>query len=114
MSILAGFAPWIVYWVLIGNVPFDVAVLAAPLIRVFHDLTRSGGATRIDTRLARQAVLNKGPLFIAGVVPMYIALSVALLIGRHIQQLARCSGIAGVHTRIAGLTIFDERSLYIT
>lgn len=29
MSILAGFAPWIVYWVLVGNVPFKVAVLAA-------------------------------------------------------------------------------------
>lgn len=29
VSILAGFAPWIVYWVLVGNVPFKVAVLAA-------------------------------------------------------------------------------------
>lgn len=29
MAILAGFAPWIVYWVLVGNVPFKVAVLAA-------------------------------------------------------------------------------------
>ena len=29
MSILAGFAPWIVYWVLVGNVPFKIAVLAA-------------------------------------------------------------------------------------
>jgi hypothetical protein len=29
VAILAGFAPWIVYWVLVGNVPFTVAVLAA-------------------------------------------------------------------------------------
>jgi hypothetical protein len=29
VAILAGFAPWIVYWVLVGNVPFKVAVLAA-------------------------------------------------------------------------------------
>jgi hypothetical protein len=29
MAILSGFAPWIVYWVLVGNVPFKVAVLAA-------------------------------------------------------------------------------------
>jgi hypothetical protein len=29
VSILAGFAPWIVYWVLVGNVPFRVAVIAA-------------------------------------------------------------------------------------
>jgi amino acid permease len=29
VAILSGFAPWIVYWVLVGNVPFKVAVLAA-------------------------------------------------------------------------------------
>ncbi len=34
MGILAGFAPWIVYWVLVGNVPFVAAVLAALAIAV--------------------------------------------------------------------------------
>ncbi|MDT5009962.1 MAG: hypothetical protein QOH57_1579 [Mycobacterium sp.] len=29
MGILYGFAPWIVYWVLVGNVPFGTAVLVA-------------------------------------------------------------------------------------
>jgi hypothetical protein len=29
VSILVGFAPWIVYWVLVGNVPFKAAVLVA-------------------------------------------------------------------------------------
>jgi putative Mn2+ efflux pump MntP len=29
VALLSGFAPWIVYWVLVGNVPFEVAVLAA-------------------------------------------------------------------------------------
>lgn len=29
MGILVGFAPWIVYWVLVGNVPFKTAVLVA-------------------------------------------------------------------------------------
>jgi hypothetical protein len=29
VAILSGFAPWIVYWVLVGNVPFKVAILAA-------------------------------------------------------------------------------------
>ncbi|OMB98277.1 hypothetical protein A5733_07910 [Mycobacterium sp. NS-7484] len=29
MGILFGFAPWIIYWVLVGNVPFGVAVLVA-------------------------------------------------------------------------------------
>src|SRR5271163_3917249 len=31
---LSGFAPWIVYWVLVGNVPFTIAVLAALAIAV--------------------------------------------------------------------------------
>jgi hypothetical protein len=34
VGILAGFAPWIVYWVLVGNVPFMAAVLAALVIAV--------------------------------------------------------------------------------
>ena len=31
---LSGFSPWLVYWVLVGNVPFTVAVLAALAIAV--------------------------------------------------------------------------------
>jgi hypothetical protein len=34
VGILAGFAPWIVYWVLVGNVPFTTAVLVALAIAV--------------------------------------------------------------------------------
>ncbi|HEX7426954.1 MAG TPA: hypothetical protein VF328_08315 [Mycobacterium sp.] len=34
MSILVGFAPWIVYWVLVGNVPFETAVLVALAVAV--------------------------------------------------------------------------------
>ena len=34
MGILFGFAPWIVYWVLVGNVPFKGAVLVALAIAV--------------------------------------------------------------------------------
>jgi hypothetical protein len=34
VSILFGFAPWIVYWVLVGNVPFALAVLVALAIAV--------------------------------------------------------------------------------
>lgn len=34
MGILAGLAPWIVYWVLVGNVPFTTAVLAALAVAV--------------------------------------------------------------------------------
>lgn len=34
MSILVGFAPWIVYWILVGNVPFEAAVLVALAVAV--------------------------------------------------------------------------------
>lgn len=34
MGILSGFAPWIVYWALVGNVPFITAVLAALAVAV--------------------------------------------------------------------------------
>lgn len=34
MGILSGFAPWIVYWVLVGNVPFLAAVLVALAVAV--------------------------------------------------------------------------------
>ncbi|AFM16937.1 hypothetical protein Mycch_2154 [Mycolicibacterium chubuense NBB4] len=34
MGILFGFAPWIVYWILVGNVPFSAAVLVAFVVAV--------------------------------------------------------------------------------
>jgi hypothetical protein len=34
MGILSGFVPWIVYWVLVGNVPFTAAVLVALVVAV--------------------------------------------------------------------------------
>jgi hypothetical protein len=34
VGILVGFAPWIVYWILVGNVPFATAVLVALAIAV--------------------------------------------------------------------------------
>lgn len=34
MGILFGFAPWIVYWVLVGNVPFGTAVLVALAVAI--------------------------------------------------------------------------------
>lgn len=34
MGILIGFAPWIVYWILVGNVPFGAAVLVALAVAV--------------------------------------------------------------------------------
>ncbi len=34
MGLLSGFAPWLVYWLLVGNVPFTIAVLAALAIAI--------------------------------------------------------------------------------
>ena len=49
MGILFGFAPWIVYWVLVGNVPFSTAVLVALAIAVLSfvigRIKRSPGST---------------------------------------------------------------------
>ncbi|WP_375481504.1 hypothetical protein [uncultured Mycobacterium sp.] len=42
MGILFGFVPWVVYWVLVGNIPFIVAVLAALAIAVAALLIRRG------------------------------------------------------------------------
>lgn len=45
MGILYGFAPWIAYWVLVGNVPFIVAVSVALAIAVIGLVVgRAGGA----------------------------------------------------------------------
>lgn len=45
MGTLLGFAPWIVYWVLVGNVPFITAVLVALAIAVAGFVTgRAKGA----------------------------------------------------------------------
>jgi hypothetical protein len=38
VGIVAGFAPWIVYWVLVGNVPFATAVIVALVIAVLSFL----------------------------------------------------------------------------
>ena len=46
MGILLGFAPWIVYWVLVGNVPFTTAVLVALAVAVLSFVVgRVRGAT---------------------------------------------------------------------
>jgi hypothetical protein len=45
VGILLGFAPWIVYWVLVGNVPFSSAVLVALAVAVLSfGIGRARGA----------------------------------------------------------------------
>ncbi|MHA7648455.1 hypothetical protein ACX9NE_02665 [Mycobacterium sp. ML4] len=52
MGMLFGFAPWIVYWVLVGNVPFATAVsiallMAVAVFAVGRTTGRSGGSLEI-------------------------------------------------------------------
>jgi hypothetical protein len=54
VGILFGFAPWIVYWVLVGNVPFKAAVLVALAIAVAgfaigRSMGKPGGALEIGS-----------------------------------------------------------------
>ena len=46
---LFGFAPWIVYWVLVGNVPFETAVLVALGIAVAGLVVGVGGSINLSS-----------------------------------------------------------------
>ncbi|MGE2836715.1 hypothetical protein [Mycobacterium sp. SMC-4] len=62
MGILSGFAPWIIYWVLVGNVPFATAVLvalaAAVAVLVVARIRRSPGLTLEIGAVATFSVLT--------------------------------------------------------
>ncbi|MBI3226109.1 MAG: hypothetical protein HYZ39_13740 [Mycolicibacterium cosmeticum] len=47
MAILSGFAPWIVYWVLIGNVPIGIAVVVALVVAVAVTIISRVGGTAV-------------------------------------------------------------------
>lgn len=52
MGILVGFAPWIVYWVLVGNVPFTIAVLvglAVAIAALVINLARRSGQRSLES-----------------------------------------------------------------
>ncbi|MGA7132184.1 MAG: hypothetical protein WBZ15_07575 [Mycobacterium sp.] len=97
MGILFGFAPWIAYWALVGNVPFLIAALVALAIAVaglaVGRLTRTPGRTleigsgatflilTAVTLLASRSVVQRWalPLSIAGLLLVTL---IGLLIGR--------------------------------
>lgn len=62
MGVLYGFAPWIVYWVLVGNVPFavaaSVALVIAILVSVLGGLTKAPGRILQIGAVATFAVLT--------------------------------------------------------
>jgi len=97
VGILFGFAPWIVYWALVGNVPFLIAALVALAIAVTglavgrlnrtpgRTLEIGSGATFLIltavTLLASRSVVQRWvlPLSIAGLLLITL---IGLLIGR--------------------------------
>ena len=97
MGILFGFAPWIAYWALVGNVPFLIAALVALAIAVAglavgrlnrtpgRTLEIGSGATFLIltalTLLASRSVVQRWalPLSIAGLLLVTL---IGLLIGR--------------------------------
>jgi hypothetical protein len=62
VGVLFGFAPWIVYWILVGNVPFRIAVLVALAIAIASFATgrvrRSPGQTLAVGAVVTFAVLT--------------------------------------------------------
>ena len=65
MAIVLGFVPWIVYWVLVGNAPFTLAVGVAfaitVLIEVLHRVRKERAHTLEIGNLAVFAVLTSRP-----------------------------------------------------
>jgi hypothetical protein len=59
VGILLGFAPWIVYWVLVGNVPFTAAVLVALAVAVL-----SFGIGRVKGRPGRTLEMGAVAIFL--------------------------------------------------
>ena len=59
MGTLLGFAPWIVYWVLVGNVPFTTAVLVALAVAVL-----SFGIGRVKGRPGRTLEMGAVAIFL--------------------------------------------------
>ena len=112
MGILFGFAPWIIYWVLVGNVPFLVAVLVAfaAAIATFVISRRSGAPGRtleigalatfavltVLTLVLSQDVMERWmqPLSNAGI---FLVALVGLLIGKpFVQEFAAVGQPPGV------------------
>jgi hypothetical protein len=74
VGILFGFAPWIVYWVLVGNVPLLIAVSVALTIAVVGLVI--GRATRIPAR----------PLEIGAVATFLVLTAVTLLSSQSLTE----------------------------
>ncbi|HME79387.1 MAG TPA: hypothetical protein VKI00_28125 [Mycobacterium sp.] len=74
MGILFGFAPWIVYWVLVGNVPSLIAVLVALTIAA------------IGLVVSRAARIPARPLEIGAVGTFLVLTAVTLLLSQSLTE----------------------------
>lgn len=112
MGILFGFAPWIVYWVLVGNVPFITAAVVALTIAVAGLAISRGKAApgrtleigavgtflvlTVLTLLLSQSVLEQGilPLSDAGI---FLVTLIGVLIGKpFVREFAAAGQPAGI------------------
>ena len=85
MGILFGFAPWILYWVLIGNAPFLVAASVAFVIAV------AGSAAGYLTRTPRRSLET-------GSVSTFLVITVLTLLASQsvVQRWALPASFAGI------------------
>jgi len=70
VGILFGFAPWIVYWVLVGNASFLVAALGAFAIAIAGMLERF---PRLRLQDPAAPVTYKGSYFLRGLASLAMA-----------------------------------------
>lgn len=126
MGILFSFAPWIVYWILVGNVPFIISVLVALAIAVAGLVI--GGATGTPGRtleigavgtffvltaltlLLSRAVMEQWmqPLSNAGI---FLVALVSVLIGK---PFARDFAAADQPAGVVGSDLFGQITRYLT
>ncbi|MCV7300139.1 hypothetical protein H7J93_10920 [Mycobacterium barrassiae] len=97
MGILFGFAPWIVYWVLVGNVPFVAAVLVALAVAV---------ASLVIGRIRRAA----GRTLEIGAVVTFLVLTVLTftLSQSFMEQWLQPLSTAGIFLAALGSVLFGK------
>jgi uncharacterized membrane protein len=121
VGILVGFAPWIVYWVLVGNVPFAIAVLVALAVAiagvVISQRRRSGrnvleigsAATflvlMVLTSTLSQAVLQRWMLPLSNAGLLLVTLTGALIGTPVVKETAGSEPFARLTTRLTWMWI---------
>lgn len=87
MAAVVGFAPWVVYWVLVGNAPFRVAVLAALAVAVV-------GTLAVRLRRTRPTAFDLGNLAVFVVLALAAVVLPDALLERWLQPLGNAGLLA--------------------